>query len=176
MGGEGELLETCKTLARTWEIESQVSFPGALHHEQVLELFSHACGFVQHSVMPTYGDAEGTPVAILEAGAAALPVVSTHHAGIPGAVIHGRTGFLVDERNVDGMAKFMKMLLDEIIDELEFDTLYTAERLLPEFWKILDAFERRIAGKAIAILVGQKRLPLVYDGKNSANHCRYKRR
>ena len=113
MGGEGELLEVCKTLARTWDIETQVSFPGALHHDQVLELFSHSCGFVQHSVMPTYGDAEGTPVAILEAGAAALPVVSTFHAGISDAVIHSETGFLVNERDVEGMADYMELLLGD---------------------------------------------------------------
>ena len=113
MGGEGELLETCKTLARTWDIESNVFFPGALHHEQVLELFSHACGFVQHSVTPTYGDSEGTPVAILEAGAAALPVIATRHAGIPEALVHGETGFLVEERDVDGMTRYMKLLLED---------------------------------------------------------------
>ena len=113
MGGPGELLEVCKTLARTWNIESQVSFPGALRHEEVVPLFSKACCFVQHSVMPTYGDAEGTPVAILEAGAAALPVISTRHAGIPQAVVHGKTGFLVEERDVAGMVQYMLKLLDE---------------------------------------------------------------
>ena len=112
MGGEGELLETCRTLTKMWGIESQVSFPGALHHEEVLALFSQACCFVQHSIMPTYGDAEGTPVAILEAGAAALPVVSTLHAGIPDAVQHGKTGYLVDERDVGGMAKYMQTLIE----------------------------------------------------------------
>jgi glycosyltransferase involved in cell wall biosynthesis len=111
MGGTGELQEVCQTLAKTWGIEAQVSFPGALRHEQVLELFSHACGFVQHSVTPTYGDAEGTPVTILEAGAAALPVVSTRHAGIPDAVVHGETGFLVEERDVEGMAQYMAKVL-----------------------------------------------------------------
>jgi glycosyltransferase involved in cell wall biosynthesis len=113
MAGPGELLEVCKTLARTWDIESQVSFPGALRHDEVVPLFSQACCFVQHSVMPTYGDAEGTPVAILEAGAAALPVISTRHAGIPDAVIHEKTGFLVEERDVDGMAYYMRTLLDD---------------------------------------------------------------
>lgn len=112
MGGDGELLEACKTLARTWGIEAQVSFPGALHHEEVLKLLCHACCFVQHSVKTTDGDSEGTPVAILEAGAAALPVVATRHAGIPDCVIHGETGFLVDELDVDGMAQYMQMLLE----------------------------------------------------------------
>jgi len=113
MGGNGELLETCKTLARMWGVESKVLFPGALRHEEVIELFSNACCFIQHSVMPTYGDAEGTPVAILEAGAAALPVISTRHAGIPDAVLHGKTGFLVEERDVDGMAHYMRILVED---------------------------------------------------------------
>jgi glycosyltransferase involved in cell wall biosynthesis len=67
--------------------------------------------FVQHSVTPSYGDAEGTPVTILEAQAAGLPVVSTKHAGIPQAVVHGKTGYLVDERDVEGMAGYMSALL-----------------------------------------------------------------
>jgi colanic acid/amylovoran biosynthesis glycosyltransferase len=113
MGGHGELQEVCRTLAKTWDIESQVFFPGVLRHEEVLSLFSEACCFVQHSLTPSYGDAEGTPVAILEAGAAALPVISTRHAGIADAVIHGETGFLVEERDLDGMAHYMKMMLDD---------------------------------------------------------------
>jgi len=112
MGGEGELLETCKTLARTFGIDNRVVFPGALQHEQVLELLAGACGFVQHSVTPSYGDSEGTPVAILEAGAAGLPVIATRHAGISDVVVHGETGFLVEERDVDGMARHMSDLLD----------------------------------------------------------------
>lgn len=113
MAGDGELLEVCRTLARTWGIESRVSFPGALRHEQVLPLFSGACCFVQHSVAPAYGDSEGTPVAILEAGAAGLPVVATRHAGIPDVVRHGETGFLVEERDVDAMARQMRRLLED---------------------------------------------------------------
>ncbi len=111
MGGHGELLEACQTLALALGIDSQIQFLGPLRHEQVMPLFSKACCFVQHSVQPTYGDAEGTPVAILEAGAAGLPVVSTRHAGIRDAVIDGETGFLVDERDIDGMAEAMIRLL-----------------------------------------------------------------
>ncbi|MEI7935840.1 MAG: glycosyltransferase [Verrucomicrobiota bacterium] len=113
MVGDGPLLECCKSLAKTWEIEASVCFPGALPHDQIRPLFAQACCFVQHSVTPTYGDAEGTPVAILEAGAAGLPVVSTRHAGITDAVIHGKTGFLVEERDVVGMKNYMRKLRDD---------------------------------------------------------------
>jgi colanic acid/amylovoran biosynthesis glycosyltransferase len=112
MVGDGELLETCKTLAKHWGISEHVSFEGAVPHSQVFRYFENACCFVQHSVTPTYGDAEGTPVAILEAAAAALPVVSTRHAGITEAVIHDHTGFLVSERDVDSMATYMQHLLE----------------------------------------------------------------
>lgn len=98
MVGDGPLRETCISLARTLGMESSASFPGPLRHERLLPLFAQACCFVQHSVTPSYGDAEGTPVAILEAGAAGLPVVSTRHAGIQDVVVHQKTGLLVEER------------------------------------------------------------------------------
>lgn len=116
MAGDGELLEACRTLARTWGIEDKVTFHGAIPHAQTLPLFAHACCFAQHSVTPSYGDAEGTPVAVLEAGAAALPVIATRHAGIPDAVIDGETGLLVDELDVGGMAQAMvRLLLDSTL-------------------------------------------------------------
>jgi glycosyltransferase involved in cell wall biosynthesis len=58
---------------------------------------------VQRSVTAFDGDSEGTPVAILEAGAAGLPVVSTSHAGISEAVENGVTGILVSEGDIESM-------------------------------------------------------------------------
>ena len=80
----------------------------------------HARAFVQHSVTAADGDSEGTPVAILEAGAAGLPVVSTRHAGIPEVVVEGKTGLLVDEGRTDEMAQHMLTLANDpgLADEL----------------------------------------------------------
>jgi glycosyltransferase involved in cell wall biosynthesis len=112
MAGDGELLETCRTLARAWGIADRVTFPGAVRHAEITPLFENACCFAQHSVTPSYGDAEGTPVAILEAGAAGLPVISTLHAGIPDVVVDGVTGFLAGERDVESMAANMVRCLE----------------------------------------------------------------
>jgi glycosyltransferase involved in cell wall biosynthesis len=68
---------------------------------------------VQHSVRTSYGDSEGTPVAILEAGATGIPVVATRHAGIKDVVIEDKTGFLVDEGDIEGMAGCMLRLAKE---------------------------------------------------------------
>ncbi len=113
MGGHGELLEACQTLATTLGIADRVQLTGALRHDDVIRVFGKARCFVQHSVIPSYGDAEGTPVAILEAQAAGLPVVATRHAGIVDAVVDGTTGYLVDERDVDGMAERLIALLKD---------------------------------------------------------------
>jgi len=111
MVGDGPLRETCISLVKTWGLEERVSFPGALRHEEFLPLIARACAFVQHSVTTSYGDAEGMPNSILEASAAGLPIVSTRHAGIVDAVVHGKTGFLVEERDAVGMADAMRQLL-----------------------------------------------------------------
>jgi len=113
MIGDGPLLEACICLARTWDIQDSVTFAGALDHSQAIPMMNQACAFVQHSVTTSYGDAEGMPNSILEAGAAGLPVISTRHAGIATAVIEGQTGFLVEERDVDAMATLMVQLLTQ---------------------------------------------------------------
>jgi glycosyltransferase involved in cell wall biosynthesis len=72
-----------------------------------------ARAFLQHSVQALNGDSEGTPVSIIEAGASGLPVVSTRHAGIPDVIVEEETGFLVDERDVAGMAHYMQLLAED---------------------------------------------------------------
>ena len=62
---------------------------------------SECFGFVQHSVTASNGDKEGTPVAILEASLAGMPIISTSHAGIKDAVEHNITGVLSEEYDVD---------------------------------------------------------------------------
>jgi colanic acid/amylovoran biosynthesis glycosyltransferase len=69
--------------------------------------------FVQHSVTTQDGDSEGTPVAVLEAGASGLPVVATRHAGIKDAVVDRKTGLLIDEGDIEGMAGQMIRLAQD---------------------------------------------------------------
>lgn len=110
MAGDGPLLVECQELTKSLNIEKSVVFLGRTTPKEVVDLFSNAYCFVQHSVVASNGDSEGTPVAILEAGAAGLPIVATRHAGIQDVILHEETGFLIDEHNVDGMAEAMLKL------------------------------------------------------------------
>ena len=71
-----------------------------------------ARAYVQHSVVCSNGNAEGTPNAVVEGSASGLPVISTRHKGIVDAVVDGETGLLVDEHDVQGMADAMVRLVD----------------------------------------------------------------
>lgn len=105
--GDGPLMPVCRDMVRGLGMEHAVELPGAVPHAEVAEAMRGARAFVQHSVRAADGDCEGNPVAVMEAGAAGLPVVATRHAGIPETVLDGTTGLLVDERDVDGMAERM---------------------------------------------------------------------
>jgi phosphatidylinositol alpha-1,6-mannosyltransferase len=53
---------------------------------------------------------EGFGIVFLEANACAKPVIGTYSGGIPSAVIDGETGLLVEENNIDELAKAMNRL------------------------------------------------------------------
>jgi colanic acid/amylovoran biosynthesis glycosyltransferase len=114
IAGEGQLLAQCKQLTRELHIEENVIFLGIISPKTQRAYFSESQIFVQHSITASDGDMEGTPVAILEASAAGLPVVSTLHAGIPDVIIDGETGYLVKEKDIENMANRIIELLNDI--------------------------------------------------------------
>lgn len=114
MAGDGPLRATCINLAKQYHLENHLTFPGVITPVQFQDYLKASLVFVQHSITADNGDMEGTPVAILEASAAGLPVVSTYHAGIPDVVIHEQTGLLCHEHDVDTMAEHMLRILKDV--------------------------------------------------------------
>jgi len=66
--------------------------------------------FASDVVMLT-SDNEGTPVSLIEAQAAAVPVVGTDVGGVRSAVLDGRTGYLASVDDEDGLARAVERLL-----------------------------------------------------------------
>jgi glycosyltransferase involved in cell wall biosynthesis len=111
MIGDGPLLGECMALAGRLGVAHALTFAGRQPHHVVAEEMRRARLFAQHSVEAASGAVEGTPVAVLEAGASGLPVVATRHGGIADVVSDGETGLLVEERDVAAMARAMLRLL-----------------------------------------------------------------
>lgn len=114
LAGNGPLMESCQCLVKELGMENNVELPGVISPEQLRDYLTESMVFVQHSVTAPDGDMEGTPVAVLEASGAGLPVVSTRHAGIPDIIIEGETGYLVDENDVEEMAKYILLLINDM--------------------------------------------------------------
>ena len=109
--GAGSLTKNLKVLAKSLGIDRRVRFLGAQPHETVLELMRGAEIFALPSQTAENGDYEGLPIALNEASACGLPVVSTWHSGIPEAVLDGETGFLVTEKDDRALAEKLDILL-----------------------------------------------------------------
>jgi len=107
MGGDGALLQASQALAKELNLADKIEFAGSISHQQVIDWYSEALAMVLHSVTAPSGDTEGTPLVVLEASAAGLPVISTRHAGIPDVILEEKTGILVDEHDLDGFAEAM---------------------------------------------------------------------
>jgi colanic acid/amylovoran biosynthesis glycosyltransferase len=110
MVGDGPLMAVCRDMVRGLGMWEAVELPGTVPHAVVAEAMRGARAFVQHSVGTPEVKGEGNPVAVMEAGASGLPAIVTRNGGIPDVVLDNRTGFLVDERDVPGMAERMMEL------------------------------------------------------------------
>jgi len=109
--GGGPLEGSLRELVRKLGLEKQVKFLGPQPYKAALEELSQADVFALASHKTIEGDKEGTPVVLMEAQAMGVPVVSTRHAGIPEVVANEKTGLLVEERDINGLAKAIIRIL-----------------------------------------------------------------
>lgn len=103
--GEGEERPRLEALVAARSLGGRVHLlgfvPGAASYLSAFDLF----------LMPSRTEALG--YALLEAGAAGLPVVAARVGGIPEIVVHGESGLLVPPENPASLARAMRALLDD---------------------------------------------------------------
>jgi colanic acid/amylovoran biosynthesis glycosyltransferase len=110
--GDGPLRANLEALAA--KKLKRFQFLGVQPSPVVRDWMNCASLLIAPSITALQGDSEGLPNVVLEAQAMGLPVVSTVHAGIPEAVIHGETGFLAPERDAESLANFSLLLLQDL--------------------------------------------------------------
>jgi len=111
IGGDGPLSKDLQDLINHLNLNEKVKILGFQLQEEIIDLINDADLFLAPSVTSQDGDIEGIPVAIMEAMARGLPVLSTRHAGIPELVEDGKSGFLVAERDPDALAEKLVYLI-----------------------------------------------------------------
>jgi glycosyltransferase involved in cell wall biosynthesis len=106
--GDGPLRSPLEQLAQ--QHLSSYRFLGFQPPEVVRHWMNRARIFAAPSVRARSGDAEGYPNVFAEAQSMALPVVSFSSDGVREAVIHGETGLLAPERDVEALADHLRGL------------------------------------------------------------------
>ena len=101
IAGDGPLLPDLKKLASELGIAEKITFTGFLDTPSLCRLYHQSHAFLHPSQTPPDQNQEGIPNSMLEAMATGLPVLATHHGGIPEAVTDNLTGLLVEERDGD---------------------------------------------------------------------------
>lgn len=154
MIGDGPLWEACYQMRRSLGLTDAVELPGPKPHSEVAAALQKARAFVQHSIRTQDGDSEGTPVAVLEAAASGLPVIATRHAGIKQAVIDQKTGLLVDEGDINTMARHMILLAKDAqlaaslgqASREWVSSEYSMKKSIETLWRIIEAAIPQSAG------------------------------
>lgn len=103
--GEGEDRQRLEELIKQLQLEDKVVLKGQLDHGTIQKELQRSDMFALASCKAADGNEEGIPNVIMEAMAAGRIVVATDHAGIPELVEHGKTGYLVPEKQPDALAQ-----------------------------------------------------------------------
>lgn len=106
--GEGPQMQELKALAVTLGVDACTEFVGRVPHVKVPEELAKLDVYVALSESESFG------VAIVEAGAAARPVVVSNAGGLPEVTVDGVTGIVVPRNNPAAAAEAIKRLVLDV--------------------------------------------------------------
>ena len=133
---------------------SRVRRLDAIDFSRLYEFMTEFDAFIHPSRYSEERDCEGgAPVVLLDAQATGLPIISTTHCDIPEEVVHGRTGLLTPESDVEALtasietfykmsedtySMFARQAREHVVSE--YDIATNARQLLVEYQRVLLGF------------------------------------
>jgi glycosyltransferase involved in cell wall biosynthesis len=151
IGGGGDLEGELKARARERGVADRVMFPGVLRQDVVADCLAGADIAAVPSVRDDAGNVDGLPNTVMESLASGTPLVATRVGGIPSVVEHGRTGWLVPERDAAALAGAFESLLADARTRARLGEAARADVLLHRTWEAFaEALEQvydRAAGR-----------------------------
>src|SRR2546426_1203378 len=101
--GDGELAAQLRDLARAWGLPDRIHFAG--WRADLADVYADL------DIVVCCSRNEGTPVSVIEACAAGVPVVGTKVGGMPDIITDGVNGFLVQTGDVEALAAAIARLI-----------------------------------------------------------------
>jgi len=112
--GEGPLRTELEKLIQEKGLTEYIKIPGAIPHQELLKIYkNHKVDIVVlPSITTADGEHEGIPVALMEAMAYGIPVISTNTGGIPELIGDG-SGIMVEEKNAEAITDALERLIKD---------------------------------------------------------------
>lgn len=105
--GSGPERRAIQDIVDLYNIGGKVHIMGERLHSEIPKYLSAADIFA----LPSY--TEGLPNVVLEAMSCSLPVIATRVGGIPEVVEEGKSGILIERKNVDALSKAIERLIED---------------------------------------------------------------
>lgn len=145
--GDGPMRDQIESLIAELNLSDSITLLGYQPHYVFLNEAANAHIFMLPSVTAENGDTEGgAPVAILEAQATGLPVISSYHADIPEVVVDGKSALLAPEKDVETLAKHLENLVGH-----------------PNVWGAMGRAGRKHVEEGYDVMVQVGKLENIYD-------------
>ncbi|RSC60270.1 colanic acid biosynthesis glycosyltransferase WcaL [Citrobacter amalonaticus] len=144
--GMGPWERRLRTLIEQYQLDDVIEMPGFKPSHEVKTMLDNADVFLLPSITGTDGDMEGIPVALMEAMAVGIPVVSTVHSGIPELVDAGESGWLVPENDAHALAQQLALF-----SQLDHQTLEPIIQRARE--KVEHDFNQQVINRQLASLL-----------------------
>jgi colanic acid/amylovoran biosynthesis glycosyltransferase len=144
--GEGTLRPGLERQIQKNGLANVIFLEGAKKQDQVAQMLSEADCYAQPSVITASGKMEGIPVALMEALACEVPVVTSSLSGIPELVLQGKTGYLVPPADPSALAQAIECVYREPSQATGFAK---AGRVLVEQQFNLDTNVRQLSARIL---------------------------
>ncbi|MBL4890037.1 MAG: glycosyltransferase family 4 protein [Candidatus Lindowbacteria bacterium] len=113
IGGEGPYKHRLQELIQELDLNKSVIFLGHISDDELPYYYSAADIFISPNRELPSGEIEGLGIVFLEAAACGTTSIAGKSGGTESAVIHKKTGLLVDPHNVNEITTAMTSLLDD---------------------------------------------------------------
>ena len=152
--GDGPMRHRLNWLVEKNALTQFVEFTGEMEHKFVLQSIEKSHVVVLCSQQADNGQAEGVPVALMEAAALAKPIIATRCGGIPELIDHEVSGLLTAPRDANGLKSAILSVLDNRdlairigqnarnVVEKRFDVNKCQRRLLNIYQKTITDFRK----------------------------------
>ncbi len=127
IGGKHDTYEEVNAYIEENQLGSSIEYISFIEYSKLYSFLKNFHVFIHPSCYSENMDCEGgAPVVLLDAQATGMPVIASFHCDIPDEVVHGQTGLLSKEKDVDGITESILRFLE--MEQEEYDTFSKAAR------------------------------------------------